>query len=175
MIETITLDHDVTIEDGKIYAVVVSKASETTRVYPVQTLPGTGRTLTLATPLDDVDPAAPAVGDHIAFGILGLETMRCIIRDIEPTENDGARITLINEAPAIHNAGDMIPEFDPVVTPQLTLDPPIILNVRSDESSIIRSQDGTVTARVVFDLAPAVIDDIHVVVMIRPPNTDSSA
>ena len=173
-ISQITLDHPVTMADGVAYGLVVARPTEITAILPLETIVGTSRTVTLSTPIDDTDSSAPVAGDHVSVGVLGLETLRCLVESIEPAGGDTAQLTLIPEAPAVHTAGDTLPDFEAGVTPQAALDPPIVLAVSSDEASIIRSQNGDIQARVVFDLAPTSVDGVSLMVLYRPANTDGN-
>lgn len=59
----------------------------------------TGR-VTLVTPVAIADDEI--IGALVVGGLLGKETRRCIVFDIEPRDDLTARVTLVDEAPGIH-------------------------------------------------------------------------
>ena len=94
----ITLDTAVTMEAGKLYGVRVRRlysGAVRTDLYRVNTIVGTSPRLYFAQP-PTIDQS-PAVGDLLAFGIWDRETLRVIIRDVEPGDDISARLTLISE------------------------------------------------------------------------------
>ena len=73
-----------------------------TDLYRVNIIVGTSPRLYFASPpvLND----APEVGDLVSFGIYDRETLRLLVRDIEPGNDLTAKLTLIAEAPGVHVA-----------------------------------------------------------------------
>lgn len=173
LISSITLDETVTMSAGVAYGLLVAKASEVTAVHPLVTAAGASKTVMLQTPVDDGDATAPAVGDSVAFGELGAETIRVLVRDIEPTRDLEARLTLVPEAAAIHSAGDTLPDFDPGITPARALPAPVVEAIRSDATAMIPAPDGSLVPRVIFTLAPIDIGGATVLVTARISGTDS--
>ena len=116
LVTALTLDSAVTMQAGKSYALRVRRVvagAMRTDLYQVLTVVGEQTTLTLKTPPQT--PNAPAVGDLAAFGELGRETLRVLIRDIEPQQDLAAKLTLIAEAPGVHAAeAGAIPPLDPL-------------------------------------------------------------
>lgn len=103
---------------------------------------------------------APAIGDLVAFGTMGRETIHRIIKDIEPLENLQARITCV---PQLDYTGGPLPVFDPGVTRPRGLAAPQVLSVVSDESVMIVGANRQPVIRVVFYLLPLAIDaTIHI-------------
>ncbi len=173
LVSQIILDGPVEMEAGEEYGVLVSKPTEVTAIHPLVTVPGRSSVLTLRDPIDDAEPTAPGPGDHIAFGLLGLESTSCIIRDIDPSDWPTARISLVPEAPAIHNAGDALPGFDPEVTPPTQLPAPIVTEIRSDSTAMILTPSGTLLPRVIFSLVPIDIANARAFVMGRISGTST--
>ncbi len=173
LISQVALDGPEDMEEGKEYGLLVSKPTELTAVHPLVTIPGRSSVFTLRDPIDDADPVAPAPGDHIAFGILGLESTSCLVRDIDPSDWPRARISLVPEAPGIHNAGDTLPVFDPEATPPTQLPAPIVEEIRSDSTAMILTPSGTLIPRVIFLLAPIDIPNARSIVMGRISSTNT--
>jgi len=104
-LETITTDEPSTLEYGKSYGVRIRTAAGILSDTGV-TNPATSGTPTVSTKVLTVtgtiaEADAPAAGDLVAFGELGLETSRMIVIGIQPTEDLGARFTMVPEAPEI--------------------------------------------------------------------------
>ncbi|MBK8211492.1 MAG: hypothetical protein IPK78_17620 [Rhodospirillales bacterium] len=94
-----------TMQTGKSYVLRVRRVAAgmmRTDLYPLRTIAGVSPRLWFTNPPALID--APAAGDLCAFGELGRETLRVLVRDIEPGENLSAKLTLIAEAPGVHVA-----------------------------------------------------------------------
>ena len=159
----ITIDNAVTMEAGKTYNVRVRRVvnnAQRTNSYVVVTNPGEQTTLQLSSPVQIYD--APDVGDIVAFGETGRETLRAIVRDIEPKNDLSAIITLISEAPGIHVAEfGPIPPWDPTVTKPFSLPAPLVLSIISDFRVMFLTASRTLIDRVVFALQPIAIDGVY--------------
>lgn len=116
-VTAVTLDTVCTMEAAKSYGVVVRKTTDGTIIdEAVDLAVGDNLTLTFSTPIDAADPH-PEAGDIFAFGERGQETGRYIVKEIEPSENQGARLTVVDEAPAVHTAATgTIPPYVPQIT-----------------------------------------------------------
>jgi hypothetical protein len=130
--------------------------------------------LTFATPPLLAD--APAVGDLVAFGEYGRETLRALVRDIEPRQDLSAILTLIAEAPAVHTAelGGGIPAYDPMVTRPNALPAPVVTAMRSDAGVMRITASRALITRVVFSLQPIFAADAEVLVLFMPAGTDGA-
>lgn len=99
------------------------------------------------------------VGDMLAVGIINIETVELIIKQIRHQADLEAQLTLVDHSPGVHFLED-IPEFDPSITlpnPRINLAPPtpIVEDVRTDESVLERDTDGSLASRIVVNLTPA--------------------
>jgi hypothetical protein len=122
-------------------------------------------------------PAAN-VGDLAMVGEIGTETVACVIKAIEPTDNLAAKLTLVDAAPEIHDADTgAIPPFESHVTRQPPLNrpappAPVIDVVRTDEWVMLDDQPSLAVAFHVPDDLLAV-PATHIQAQYRP--SDSSA
>jgi hypothetical protein len=154
----ITMDHAVPmLSDGTRYGVRIRRAIDGAEVAAeVLAIAGSVKALTFLTPI----PAAtlPAIGDLSMFGVLGEETIDAIVTRIEMLRDLSARITCVDAAPDVHLADTgPIPPHDPHITrppdlSSLTRPAPIVDDVRSDESVLVRNPDGTFGVRIVVFL-----------------------
>lgn len=150
---SVTLDQSCPMAEGTSYAIRVRKADGTQRLDPVVTVAGEHFTLTYETPFDLAD--APGAGDLFGFGQLGLETVEQLITNIEPGGDLSARLSLVDYAPAIYDAGaGAIPPFDSKITlpPETGRRPaaPAIREVQSDLTVAVRADDGSIQERIVI-------------------------
>ena len=169
----VTLDAPVTMLTGKSYGLRVRRViagAMRTDLYPLRTIAGFSPRLFFTNPPALID--APAAGDLCAFGELGRETLRVLVRDIEPGENLSAKLTLIAEAPGVHTAEQgPIPPYDPVVTPPPAVPAPVVLDIRSDERVMLVTPSRTLIERVVFQLEPIAIEGAVIHVLYRVSGT----
>lgn len=151
------LDAAVEMEVGETYAIRVRRSSGGTIVRAVATDAGGERTdVTFVTPIPAGDPW-PAEGDLWMFGRMGEETRELVIKAIEMTPDLGARLTLVDHAPAVHTADTgTIPPFDPGISspPDYAArpDPPVIESIQSDDLVMVRAADGSLLPRMVVQL-----------------------
>ena len=106
----ITLDAAVTMEAGKLYGVRVRRlysGAVRTDLYRVNTIVGTTPRLYFAQP--PTIEQSPAVGDLWCSGIWERESLRMIIRDVEPADDLSAKVTLTSEGAGVHVA-----EYGPI-------------------------------------------------------------
>jgi hypothetical protein len=99
---------------------------------------------------------APAVGDLVAIGQQGIETVSCVVQKIEPQANLSARLTLVEAAENIHLADTG--EVPPFVS-RITLPPgdlvPAIEELISDERVLRRDTDGNLRPVILVVLRPS--------------------
>lgn len=112
---------------------------------------------------------APQEGNLFGYGEVGLVSTRLIIKNITRRAGFDATLTLLDEAPAIHQSDSQpIPAFDPRISIPLPLRqplPPVIDEVISDERALIRDPDGSFRSRILIRMhyvsgltQPAVIE-----------------
>ncbi|MBX9877641.1 MAG: hypothetical protein K2Y22_04215 [Candidatus Obscuribacterales bacterium] len=155
---SVTLDSPITMLADEAYAVRISKADLTHVVSNVVFALGEQSTLIFTTPIPFDDPL-PVVGDLFAFGLVGLESIPLVIKDIAAGPNFSAKITGVDYAPEIQDAPTgAIPPFTSNQTrqgdlPQQVIPKPILINIRSDETVLVRQIDGTDATRIAITLA----------------------
>lgn len=162
----IRLDEEIDYNPAVEYCVRIrSSATGETELHPVDNY---GQPLEFAiftTPISSPTPF-PEIGDLVAWGELGKETGDYIVNAIVPNSDLGARIELIDYAPAVFTSDTgPIPDFDPNITnptPRPVAAPaaPTILAVTSDESVLVISQDGSTSPRIVVDVGLTSGDDV---------------
>jgi putative tail protein len=174
---SVTLDNGLTMEAGKSYGLRARRVvggAQRTDLYAVNAGAGEQVTLTFTSPPLLAD--APQAGDLVAFGELGRETLRTLVRDIAPRNDLSAVLTLIAEAPAVHTAelGGSIPAYDPVVTRPAALPAPVVTDIRSDARVMRLTASRALITRVVFSLQPIFAGDAEVIVFLKPTGTDGA-
>lgn len=103
----VTLDERIIIEAGKSYRIRFRLADGSSLLRDVVTIEGEGNTVTL-TPGD-----LPAVGDLFMLGETERETIVCRVFEIAHQDDLKARLTLVDDAPALQYAhSGPIPAFD---------------------------------------------------------------
>lgn len=151
----LVLDDPVVMEAGKTYQVRVRLEDGTSWAKPVNTSPGRWSQVNFD-PVSPVDPR-PKVGDLWMFGELGKETRELLVRSIEIDPDLSARLTLVDHAPAVHEADQgEIPPWDSGITvpPDYEDRPeaPVIESIRSDDFVMVRGSDGTLRPRMAITL-----------------------
>lgn len=150
----VTLDDVMTMDATKSYAARFRKADGTTVVQQVVTVAGDSSSLTFTVAIPTA--TKPAVGNLMAFGELGRESVELLIKDIRQGSDLTATLMLVDAAPAVHQAETgTIPPFDSQITiPASVQTPakPIIVQVQSDETVLLRDVDGSYQSRIVVTL-----------------------
>lgn len=107
-------------------------------------------------------PVCPQGGEHAAFGEAGRETVRHVVTRIDPGEEFTARLTVRLFVPELHSrdAADCDFQWNPNITRPPAMEPPtpeapVIREMLSDETQIVRRADGSLESRirVLFDPA----------------------
>lgn len=146
----LSADEDFTMEGGKSYAVAI-RAVAGLVTAAVVTAPGTSKSLSFAAPV--AASAGLAAGDLFGFGTAGAVTLEALVKAVRPNRDDGAVLSLIPHAPGVYDAADgPAPPFESKLTVPPGLFRPAIVNVRSDETVLIRDPDGSLRARILIDL-----------------------
>ncbi|MFN7019893.1 MAG: host specificity factor TipJ family phage tail protein [Phycisphaerales bacterium] len=108
------LDDEVVFEQGLDFRLRVRLADGASWVRDLSTpvQPGPAREVRFQ-PVSAGEPA-PEPGDLWMFGRVGTESRECVVKSIAYDRDLGARLELVDAAPAIHQADSgTIPEFDP--------------------------------------------------------------
>ncbi len=152
----VVLDERVAHDVVKTYSLRIRNTDDgSSRVDAVSGTPdadGLTDTLTYDTPF----PVAqtPLVGDLVQYGETGVESVELIVKSIEPRPDLTARLVCMDAAPAVHTADSgPIPSHSSQITPPPGSTVPQVVSVRSDETVLVRSPDGSLQARVVISLA----------------------
>jgi len=149
----VTMDEEMSMEIGSVYCIRFRKADGTSVLRNVVSNPGTPVTIVFETAI--ATASGPAVGDLGLFGVQTLESIECIVKNIEPGPELSARIVAVDAAEAIYTSDTgTIPDFDSKITrpfdPFNALGVPIIDSIRSDETVLIRQIDGSLAPRILI-------------------------
>jgi hypothetical protein len=145
---TLTVDEEFNNDGTQSYGVTIRTQNNEILNAPVTISSGIGIT-EFDIDLDDIDESKLNAGDLIVFGVLGTETIRVKVTNIEYNSDLSASLTLVDEAPAVLNAHtEPIPAYDPGITEPIDWkkvrpSTPIINAVNSDSSTLIRDIDGS--------------------------------
>lgn len=150
------LDEKVTMDAAENYSIRIRLEDGTSFLRQVVTAAGESDTITLAAPVAASDPR-PDVGDLFMFGRTGQETRELVVKSIEMEKDLAARLTLVDHAPAVHQADvGVIPDFDPGISQPVAYqnrpETPVIESIRSDDYVMVRGSDGTLQPRMVLQL-----------------------
>lgn len=130
------------------YAVRIRHGDDgSSTTHAVNAVVGEQTTLTFTTPI--LLASAPAVGDFVMYGETGLESIEVVVDSIIPGVDMSATITCYDAAPAVHTADvGEIPPFDSKITTPPGAAVPVIVSAVSDESALLRMQDGSLKERI---------------------------
>jgi hypothetical protein len=157
----IALEDEVNFDQGiaRNYVLRVRRADGTSQIISLVSA-GVGLTADVA-PLTPIPPgSAPEVGDLVMFGEASRETAPMLVKKIEPGPNFTARLTLVDAQPGVWTADQgPIPAYNSFITvetPPTEAKPamPGIGDVRSDETALLRQQDGTLVDRIFVQITP---------------------
>jgi hypothetical protein len=148
------LDESFIFLSGKSYTARIRFADGGQILMPLNTSGGETSTLMFITPFSMGD--GPAVGDLVTVGENGKETIKCIIRAIEPSSDMSARITALPAAPAVHTADTgAIPPHDPQITLPIDLrrpPSPLVATIQSGSQLLIQSGEASFVNAIVIML-----------------------
>lgn len=158
-LEQITLSERIQL-DGTPHEVRIIQADGDQFLHPIVTENGETSTLDFNPPLAT---GHPPLGGVVAVGKVGLATRSLVIKGVFPLENlEGARLECVDYAPGVHNADQVIGDFDPGITEPIPIRPgrepglprPVVDQVRSDETALRIGPDGTFVPEIVITLRP---------------------
>lgn len=151
------LDQPVPMVSGNNYNIRIRQDDGSFSVLSVATVEGSSNTITIDIP----QVAAIGKGDLFTFGEDGEEAVPLKIIDIKPGPDLTATLTLVDRADEIHDADTgTIPPYDSNITEPIEFDDtrppaPMIDNVRSDDSSLYKDDDGTFRLRMLVSFSVA--------------------
>ena len=147
---SVEVDDAFTMETGKSYCCRF-RLSDGSSVYAgVATNAGDNYVFDFNTPIPAVN--APSVGDLVFFGESGLETINCIATRIEAGNDLTAKVTMVDDSPAVRSADQTLPEWESHITqpPVSNRVPPGVVIIATDYSAYDSNvnDDGTYRAKV---------------------------
>lgn len=110
----VALTDQVAMEEGKTYVIRFRLANGSSALHTVVNEPGVLQEITLA---EKPGEPLPEAGDLYQFGLMGSESVVLRVQAIQPGPDFSARLTLVDDAPAIYQADQgAIPPFDPQIS-----------------------------------------------------------
>lgn len=153
----IVSDEALPMEAGKTYGIRIRHNNGSSTTHDVVTVDGSQNVLTLATPI----PAgsAPEPDNMFSFGLSGQETAEMLVYSIEMQDDLSARLLLVDAAPGVWAADQgAIPPYDSQVTLPAdipyTPPTPVIEDIRSDGTVLVKQSDGSWQNRIYLKLYP---------------------
>ena len=108
--------------------------------------------VTFVDPISLDDPY-PVIGDLFLYGESEREAIDLIVKSIQPNSDLSATITAVSYNEAIYDSDQgLIPEYDPMMTLPVEWWLPVVDNIRSDGSALLRSADGSWMSRILISL-----------------------
>ena len=151
---SINLDERVEAIFSNLYAVRTRGSDGSTQLNNVTVVAdsdGLTDLLTFVTPV--LIANGPKVGDLALYGLRGSESVELVVRDIHPQGELSATLSLLDAAPAVHTAdAGPIPLYTSQLTPVTGLAHPVILDIKSDEKTLLLSSEGGFQIRMLVTL-----------------------
>lgn len=154
----LTVDELLTLEAGKSYGLKIRRPGGVNIFVNLMFEGATIETRSLVPAAPITAGSTPEPGDHFLFGETGLDSKRLIVSRIRRGPNRSANLSWVDEAPEIDDADrGPIPAYDPGQSfgPVARARPPkpVITSHTSDETAIVKLQDGTLLLRIVVTLS----------------------
>jgi len=127
--DTVTIDDRIELgplSQGQTYGFEIRSPRGISKGDTIQTADGTGYAWKLSAFTEgSLTQAGP--DDILVVGVKGFTTLDCIIKEVRPTKNFSATITLQEYAPEIYEAADggEIDAYDPKIAPDIGNTPPV--------------------------------------------------
>lgn len=158
----VSIDTDIQMEVGKTYVLRIRGNAGTSTLKTVVTSSGKTKNLTFLSAHPNMNEIQ--VGDLCVFGEQELESIKLLVKSIEPQNDFQAKITCVDAAPAVHlsdigeveNFSSILSVPDEISVP----DTPKIQSIQSGLEVLERNTDGSFSPRIVLSL--------------QPPSTESS-
>lgn len=152
-IVSMTSDEALEVRFGVDLGIVVRYSDNAQELIPVEPVAEGEYTHTLIFKTPIPSPAKIAVGDLFQYGIVGSINRDVLLHSIEPRALQEAKLTFKNYAPPVLVAGDgPVPPFESNLTPRAGVLAPAVINVRSDESVLLRTVAGDLVPRILVTL-----------------------
>lgn len=152
-----TLDDAVSMASGTRYGIRIRTADGQYITREVNNVPGETYQVTFTIVIPPDAAALPAADDLILFGELNREGEEMIVQEIEPSDENEARLTLVPHAAAMWDSisGELPAPQNPVqITPiqQEVIPAPVVVRVQSNEDVLLRFSDNSLQSRIVVTL-----------------------
>jgi hypothetical protein len=151
-VTSFVLDTSLVMEAGISYRVQVRSSELPVLEMDVDTTPGDTNVFNVS---GTTNGLRPNVGDLILVGERGSESVDLVITKIIPNAGDfSAKVTAVIYRTDLYDWENQLPSYIPVVRPARQLASPEILGVSSGTGAMILAPDGTLQARIIFQLRP---------------------
>lgn len=147
------LNSEFDLEVGQRYGVVIRNATNGKITREITAASAGAGVSTFMFTESIATASGPAADDLVAIGLLGEETLECIVLSVRPLSDMAATIRCVPLARPIFSAYDgTIPDYTPNVTVDAGLVTPFITGIRSDESVLTQLPNGLMspTIRLTF-------------------------
>lgn len=149
---SIVSDETLTMEFGKSYALIIRTSGDAALSAPIETSVGDNTSVIFTTPIPAA--SAPIEGDLFSFGEATLETIEGVIQSIAPQQDLTAQLRVVPYDDAIFSSDtEEIPAFSTQITTPSGAFSPAVFNIRSDESVLYFSPDGSFYPVISIELA----------------------
>ena len=166
----IEIDEQVSMTAGLEYGVSIRTADDAGIPSRVDTVPGETTTLVFTTPIPVSTPIG--VGDLLAFGEFGRETIDGIVVSIEPSTDLSASISVMPwSGPGVYDSETgPIPPYDSRLTPLAGREALEVLSVNSGQNALVL-EGGVLVPRIVVEVKPIQDDRVVIDCQIRASGT----
>lgn len=149
-----TVDTPLVMEEFQTYGVSIRTLDNIAVTAQLITDPGAPTTVVFASPIPAAD--APAVGDLFGYGLIGLETDKALILDIDPIEGGfDANVTATSYREIVYDIDDgVIPEFTTNLTAIPSVPDVSVLQVRSDETVLTVGAGESLSVHIAVKVQP---------------------
>ena len=154
----VTLDDVAPMESGPTYKIRFRLEDGASLIRQVNTVEGNNRSVTFTTPIPAASPH-PKAGDLWMFGPDTLESRELLVKAMSHDTDLSAKLILVDHAPGVHDADTgEIPDYESGITrpPNFSDGPdvPVVEQILSDDTVMVREPDGSLRARMVIYLRP---------------------
>ena len=153
-----TLDTAIAMAAGVRYHARFQSFEGERGLYELNTVAGEQTTFTFKMSISADE--RPAIDTLVGVGVIGRETLPCVVERIRAFNDLSAHVTLLPLANAIHDVDSQpLPAFDPRITEPAALslpeiEKPVIQAIVSDERVLLAAADGTVLNRIALEVSP---------------------
>ena len=164
---TMEIDEEVVMEAGTKYGVSVRNADNIAVTATVTTEPGTTKTLSIASPPSGFRRKID-IGDLVAFGVMGKETIDALVSSVEPTDDLSATINMVPYQNGIYQAETgAIPPYDSGLAKPLSTRIELVITGVTSERDILRRLGSSLLRGIYVQVKPVNVTGARIEAQIR--------